>query len=365
MKKLVIVHFQPIEKYPPAINLARQLASSHNAQIRLITTSYAGQTSFEDFPGVTITRIGTIVRDVGLIRRVLFYLKFNLFCFFILLRFRPLKILYYETFSAGAPCIYKLLFGKKIQLFIHYHEYTSPEEYNRGMILVKMLHRLERRVYKKANWISHTNTFRAELFLKDLGNPECLTIKIIPNFPPESWKRKEKSENDPLSNQLRFVYVGALDLETMYVKEFCEFILNNSNCRWDIYSDNYTIETSAYLKAMDNPRISFHGGVKYDQLPEILPPFDIGLILYRGHIPNYIYNAPNKLFEYLVCGLDVWFPADMLGTVSYVNTKEHPKIVPVLFKENCSVAFTGEAKIEPSMYTSEIANAELAATLLN
>jgi hypothetical protein len=40
-------------------------------------------------------------------------------------------------------------------------------------------------------------------------------------------------------------------------------------------------------------------------LPEELIKHDIGLVLYKGHIPNYVYNVPNKVFEYLDCGLSV------------------------------------------------------------
>ncbi len=38
---------------------------------------------------------------------------------------------------------------------------------------------------------------------------------------------------------------------------------------------------------------------------------------------NYIYNEPNKYFEYYVCGLDVWFPKEMLGM--YRNIQDHHK----------------------------------------
>ena len=58
---------------------------------------------------------------------------------------------------------------------------------------------------------------------------------------------------------------------------------------------------------------------------------DVGVVLYNGHIPNYIYNAPNKLFEYLACGLDVWFPDVMAGSMDYVNKNGFPKVLSIDF----------------------------------
>jgi hypothetical protein len=63
----------------------------------------------------------------------------------------------------------------------------------------------------------------------------------------------------------------------------------------------------------------------------VLSDYDVGVILYKGHIPNYIYNAPNKLFEYLACGLDVWFPHVMKSCFKYVTSHTYPKILPVDF----------------------------------
>jgi hypothetical protein len=70
-------------------------------------------------------------------------------------------------------------------------------------------------------------------------------------------------------------------------------------------------------------------GVEYERLPEILPAYHVGIILYKGHIPNYMYNSPNKLFEYLACGLDVWFPKEMTGCYPYVTENCYPKVVRI------------------------------------
>ena len=57
-----------------------------------------------------------------------------------------------------------------------------------------------------------------------------------------------------------------------------------------------------------NQYVQFKGHINYDNLPTTLNKYQVGVILYKGHIPNYVYNAPNKLFEYLAAFLMFGIP---------------------------------------------------------
>jgi hypothetical protein len=46
---------------------------------------------------------------------------------------------------------------------------------------------------------------------------------------------------------------------------------------------------------------------------------------------NWIQNAPNKVFEYLACGLDVWFSKTITYTLSIARDDVYPKIIAVDF----------------------------------
>jgi hypothetical protein len=56
-------------------------------------------------------------------------------------------------------------------------------------------------------------------------------------------------------------------------------------------------------------------------------------VLYTGHIPNYIYNIPNKVFEYLVCGLEVWYSNDLITTAKFQEDNKIENLKAVSFKE--------------------------------
>lgn len=120
----------------------------------------------------------------------------------------------------------------------------------------------------------------------------------------------------------------------MYTIEFAEFILSRQgNFRWHIYSYNLTKDAASYLEGLNSPWIKLFGGVNYEALPAILQNYDIGVILYKGHIPNYIHNAPNKLFEYLACGLEVWYPDVMEGINSFKAETNEAAVTALDFKK--------------------------------
>ena len=77
--------------------------------------------------------------------------------------------------------------------------------------------------------------------------------------------------------------------------------------------------------------------------------YHIGLTLYNGHIPNFVYNVPNKVFEYLACGLDVWYSKDLISTQKLNNSEsvihDFEKIPDFLFRLNFDSAFFGENNI--------------------
>ena len=72
----------------------------------------------------------------------------------------------------------------------------------------------------------------------------------------------------------------------------------------DIYSRDEIVEGF-------NEDVHWHDAIPFDDLAEVLPRYDVGLILYKGHIPNYVHNVPNKFWEYLAAGLGGIVPSMM------------------------------------------------------
>lgn len=334
---IVLVHFQPLEAYPPVMNLINHLGNNTKNNYIFIITTKNPNSEIEMFTNgskfIRIVRLASLNENNNKIFKSIQYLRFYLFSFFCLIIKSPSRILYYETLSSFPVFLYFKFLKKNVEIFIHYHEYMSQSEYLKGMKLVKYFHYFEKYLYKNAKWISHTNLDRLNYFKRDESIEYNDNLKILSNYPPQSWLHKPEIKCD---DTIKVVYVGALSLETMYVKEFVDWILlQNGKVILDIYSTNITYDTHIYIANLDSPFVNLKAGTNYFSLPSILVNYNVGVILYKGHTPNYIYNAPNKLFEYLALGLDVWFPEKMLGCKMYISKKSYPKVFALDF-ENMS-----------------------------
>lgn len=285
--KIAIIHFGDIGKYPPAINLIRFFSYSLHFKEILVCS----QSKFSD-NNKNVKWIGSMNKETGIKPvRAISYLWFYVKTFINLIAFKGNDILYYERFSF--PPVYwyvKVLkiFRKKINIYCHYHEYSTLEEIENGMIIGRYAHKLEIKSYKNFSWISHTNHFRSQMFLNEHPFITSL-IQILPNYPPEAWSHFCKSKMDKKENlvrqSLKLVYVGSLDIESMYTKEMAEWVIKQKGrVVWDIYSGQYNLQTYEYITQLKSSYIQFKGSINYDQLPIVLKEYDVGIILYLSLI---------------------------------------------------------------------------------
>lgn len=325
----MIIHFSPLELYPPVQNLLWELKKT-DGRVIVLTTRNSHQSCFDvNSDRIVINRIGQNTNGKNFVERLFWYTYFYIIAILQLILFKPDKVFYFETISSFPAYCYKKFFRSAVGIYIHYHEYTSPREYETGMWLVRTFHRFEHWIYPKAFWVSHTNAERLELFVADISPTMVANKFVLPNYPPCNWRNGSRSDQ---KFPVKFIYVGSLSLQTMYTKEFAEWVLSqNGRVHWDIYSHNCKSDASEYLIGLKSEFITTHQEINYSELPAIIRQYDVGVILYNGHIPNYVFNAPNKLFEYLACGLDVWFPEIMLGCMPYQTHSTFPKVVPVDF----------------------------------
>jgi len=332
MNRMSLIHFQPLELYPPVMNFVGcKTTTATGPELDVYTTwCTAGISRFT--PGdanIRIYRYGARKKTHNGLSRAWHYWRFYLLTLGRLFLTRPATVIYFESISAFPACIYKLFINRKARVFIHYHEYMTPQEYAGGMRLVKWFHRLEKKIYSRSSWISHTNNARMERFVHDMEGVVIPHRHILPNYPPKSWQTSPRT----LSRRpVRAVYVGSLSLDTMYTREFARWVISRQGeIIWDIYSLNTTPEVVEFINSLPGGLVNLYPGIDYDRLPQVLSNYDLGVILYTGHLPNWIDNAPNKLFEYLSAGLDVWVSAVMTGSLPYVTTTTYPRVLAVDF----------------------------------
>ncbi|MEP7278879.1 MAG: hypothetical protein ABI813_09575 [Bacteroidota bacterium] len=370
--KIAIFHFNPIEKFPPIMNFIRVLENNlpNKVHIVVFTTRDASSKSLFQSANkrIRIRRICLSGLYVNPLLRYFNYLRYFFTSLLYGLFSAPDKFFYYESVSALVPLLLKMYWLKKAPLYIHYHEYMSEQEYGQTF-LTRVVHNLEKKIYPRAAWISHTNPERMRLFLQDIGMPELNNTHSYPNFPLSEWGTLRTPGPAPLP--VRLVYVGSFgSMETLYIRETLEWIKDQAGkITLDIYSYNIPAGISDYVNSLDCQWIRVLEQVDYYQLPLILKNYDVGLIIYKGLSKNFEFNAPNKLFEYLVCGLDTWYAAPMKGIWAYDSAVNWPKIIRLDFENlgqyNVEELVYRQAGAQKRMhFTCEDASEELLGKLL-
>jgi hypothetical protein len=357
--KIALVHFQPLEHYPPVMNCIRDMEKVKVLDLKILSTH--SKNNWFSAP-YSILRLGNYTTSRW--SRYWTYLYFNFVSFFFLCYYRPEKVLYYETYSAWPVYWYKKLFPS-IHVFIHFHEYVSDKEKIVSSAYYKYLLKKETALLKKAIWISHTNEDRMHFFQQDFPFVRKNQCHILPNFPPADWaiRAQQIRANRKVSAVKRMVYVGALGLDTTYIKEIAAWIEEQKGAyTLDIYSDNIDKCVLDFLYNLKSSYILIHKAIPYFDLPEVLATYDIGLVLYKGHIPNYIYNIPNKVHEYLACGLQVWYSEELVSTNKFKQEYDIQQLISINFtklislpEKNVFAIFDAPQKIhEQSLLVSKL-----------
>ena len=230
MNKLFVIHYYPIDYFPPVMNLIDSLGEK--VEIRVSTLQKSNSLDAYGNKKAKIYRRFKENKKRSSLFVLVQYIFFSLFTLYQLIRQKPDAVLYYESISAFPAYLYKRFVGHKVKLCIHYHEYMTPAEYCRpGMRLSKLNHSLETSyLYHVATWVSQTNQYRREFFMNvEPQLSECV-CHILPNYPPASWFRKRKLHANEI---VKCVYVGSLSLTDTYVLEFCQWIAKQHGIEWE------------------------------------------------------------------------------------------------------------------------------------
>lgn len=347
-KNIVIIHCQALEIYPPVINCINFLSKeiSEGYRLNVITTESDSVKTLYANKKVDILRISNNKRVKGGVGTLLRFANFTIRTLFKLIRSKPTAILYFESHSALPVFAYKRFFNKNARIFIHYHEYMSPDDYAQpGMRTINFAHSKEKHLFKTAEWISHTNSERMALFLKDNPSLDKRVCRIMPNYPSREWAFIPNRKKT-IDQVCKLVYVGSFgSFEDLYIKEFLTWIKQNTGTiSLDIYSFKVPAHVVAFIAELDAKNIELKGAVNYDSLPLVLKQYNVGIIMYKATSLNVKHSEPNKLFEYLGCGLDVWFPEEMLGCYEYIHSESYPKVIKINFREIESFDFKSAIK---------------------
>ena len=141
-----IVHYNPIEYYPPVHNLIKYL----DLRLKIVVHStYPNNVTIPNkYSGVKILRFSKF-RSKTLFMRYFNFFLFTLKSFAYLLRDSPKVILYFETWSCLPVFLYKII-RPRTSILVHHHEYTSSVDIkNSPSSQLKFLYKIEKKLLRR------------------------------------------------------------------------------------------------------------------------------------------------------------------------------------------------------------------------
>lgn len=325
--KITIIHFLPLEFYPPVMNLLNYLSKANSEfDITVFTTKTNSPLNTYNNNDIEIIRYSSIDPKSNKIIKFIRYLRFYVSSFLKIVGLKPSTVIYFETLSALPGLCYKKI-NKNLDIYAHYHEIVTFKELKDGRILEKYINGIEKKNYSKYKWISQTNETRLQIFKKQYGlKQELFNLKTLPNYPPQSWVEHPKldKKNDAT---IKLLYIGSLSLTGIYLREVLNRFGSDPLYTIDFYSYHFSSDVKNALAPHQNCHI--RGAINYNEILKLKGMYDIGLVLYKGLTINFKYNAPNKLFEYLALDLDVWCSDKLITAKKYKRLDCYPKVIMV------------------------------------
>ncbi|WP_282780612.1 hypothetical protein [Phaeodactylibacter xiamenensis] len=330
--KIAIVHFSPLELYPPAINLLEYFYQFENElNIKVFSTVPNNNLKRLHNSKIEIIRYPPIIASDNILVKLWGYLVFYLSVFFSLIRFKPDKIIYFETLSA-LPCIWYKILRKRVNIFVHYHELVTLEELKYGRTLNKFINNIESKHYRSYKWISQTNQIRLNIFTDQYNLSEKLkSLNVMPNYPPQAWLNQDHQRRRDNNETIKLIHIGSLSLQGMYLQEVLSHFGSKPQYSIDFYSHNFSKEVREAIQLHNNCTI--HGAIDYQDIPKLKGLYEVGLVMYKALSLNVKYCAPNKIFEYLALDLDVWCSDKLITAKNYERLGYYPKLIMVDYED--------------------------------
>lgn len=233
----------------------------------------------------------------------LFYGFFNLRLFFYLL-FHKADILLANDLDTLLANYWALKFKSKCKLMYDSHEYFTgvPELENKPRVQ-KFWKRIERKGIPKATHIYTVNESIADLYRKEYK----VHVDVVRNISdiPENIQKKTRSELGLPIDKKIIIFQGAGINVQRGAEELIEAMLFVENAILLFVGSGDVIGQLKQMVLQNNlhNKVMFVDKKPYAELLNYTSLADIGVSLDKDTNLNYRFSLPNKIFDYLHCGI--------------------------------------------------------------
>ena len=246
------------------------------------------------------------VRRLSLVftKGALFYAELQVRLFFFLLTNRSTYLLSNDLDTLLPNYLVSRLFHST--LIYDTHEYFCGVPELEGRWAKKVWQRLERSLFPRVDHIWTVNESIADLYEADYGKRPKVFRNISPM--PEGFARVSRGELGLPEHKIIAINQGSGMNVDRGLEEAVEAIAGMSE-EWILLLVGSgdaipALKESVHARGLES-KVIFMGRMPYAQLLQYTAAADVGLSLDKDTNINYRFSLPNKLFDYLHCGIPI------------------------------------------------------------
>ncbi len=237
-------------------------------------------------------------------RGALFYAEYNFRLFFYLLFKKADVLLSNDLDTLLANFLVSRL--KRMPLVYDTHEYfLGVPEIQENALAKTVWTKIERFIFPKLKTVFTVNNSIAELYQKDYGIKPLVFRNISPIDLPEKIKSR-KALGLPENAKIVINQGSGINIDRG-MEEALEAILTLENTVLLLVGSGDVIPKLKQIVADKNcqDKVIFVDRVPYQELLQYTANADVGISLDKDTNINYRFSLPNKLFDYIHCGIPV------------------------------------------------------------
>lgn len=226
-----------------------------------------------------------------------------------LIKIRP-DLLYVHSSWTIIPVLLARV-SKKIPYVYHTDDYLEPGLYKR----YKIYKAIEKLFCQTARFVVSNEANRARFMCSEYGlnkMPVVMPVALSEAMAPSEDSFRESINQD--RKEVRLVYAGSFGRSRMIHTMIAALGLLNSRYTLTLYGNGWeskeykSLCESAVNEAGVTDRVFFHDPLPNEELLPELMKYDVGLLLYNDNTLGNFYCQPQKLSEYVACGMPVVAP---------------------------------------------------------
>ena len=286
------------------------------------------------------------------IKGALFYAEFNIRLFFFLF-FRKSDVLLSNDLDTLLANFLVSRFKRK-ELVYDTHEYfLGVPEIQDNALAKGVWTKIERWIFPKLKTVFTVNQSIAQLYENDYGIRPKVFRNISPVHLPEVLKTRQEL-GLPTDKKIIINQGSGMNVDRG-IEEALEAILNIENAVLLLVGSGDVIPQLKAEVAQRNvqDKVIFVGRVPYQELLQYTANADVGVSLDKDTNINYRYSLPNKLFDYIHCGVPV-VCSNVVEVKSIIDNFEIGKSIDKVTPQNIETALIKVLRHGKSFYTKNL-----------